>query len=257
MSLPNKCLNCNFETNGNFCSNCGQKTNIHRITFKHFIFHDVLHGLFHFDKGMLFTAKESLIRPGKAAIDYIEGKRIRYYNVFYLILLLIGLNIFLSSYYDNLSEIYNPKINERVSNALGEKIEQFFSDYAKIIIFSFVPLFAINGYVLFRKRKLNLSEHFIIAGITFLGILLVNTFSSIISFLDFTIYFDFLSDIMSLASFIVILSLPIYSYYQTFKGFYNKKYFTIRMLIFSLLLLFELVLIVIFIVGIVSNGKFK
>jgi hypothetical protein len=206
---------------------------------------------------MLFTAKESLIRPGKAAIDYIEGKRIRYYNVFYLILLLIGLNIFLSSYYDNLSEIYNPKINERVSNALGEKIEQFFSDYAKIIIFSFVPLFAINGYVLFRKRKLNLSEHFIIAGITFLGILLVNTFSSIISFLDFTIYFDFLSDIMSFASFIVILSLPIYSYYQTFKGFYNKKYFTIRMLIFSLLLLFELVLIVIFIVGIVSNWKFK
>jgi hypothetical protein len=257
MSLPNKCLNCNFETNSNFCSNCGQKTNIHRITFKHFIFHDVLHGLFHFDKGMLFTAKESLIRPGKAAIDYIEGKRIRYYNVFYLILLLIGLNIFLSSYYDNLSEIYNPKINERVSNALGEKIEQFFSDYAKIIIFSFVPLFAINGYVLFRKRKLNLSEHFIIAGITFLGILLVITFNSIISFLDFTNYLNTISNIVSFVSVLAILFLPINSYYQAFKEYYNKKYFTIRILLFSFLLLFELVLLVILIIGIVSNWKFK
>lgn len=257
MNDLSKCLNCGFETNGNFCSNCGQKTNIHRITFKHFIFHDLIHGLFHFDKGMLFTAKESLIRPGKAAIDYIEGKRIRYYNVFYLILVIIGLNLFLSTSYDHLSEIYTPEISDRVSNDLGEKIEQFFSDYAKVIIFSFVPLFAINGYVLFRKRKLNLSEHFIIAGITFLGILLVNTFSSIISFLDFTIYFGFLSDIVSFTSILAILFIPIYSYYQTFKSFYNKRYFTIRMLIFSLLLLFELVLIAIFIVGIVSNWKFK
>lgn len=257
MNDLSKCLNCGFETNGNFCSNCGQKTNIHRITFKHFIFHDLIHGLFHFDKGMLFTAKESLIRPGKAAIDYIEGKRIRYYNVFYLILVIIGLNLFLSTSYDHLSEIYTPEISDIVSNDLGEKIEQFFSDYAKVIIFSFVPLFAINGYVLFRKRKLNLSEHFIIAGITFLGILLVNTFSSIISFLDFTIYFGFLSDIVSFTSILAILLIPIYSYYQTFKSFYNKRYFTIRMLIFSLLLLFELVLIAIFIIGIVSNWKFK
>jgi hypothetical protein len=256
MSLPNKCLNCNFETNNNFCSNCGQKTNIQRITFKHFIFHDVLHGLFHFDKGMLFTAKESLIRPGKAAIDYIEGKRIRYYNVFYLILLLIGLNIFLSSYYDNLSEIYNPKINERVSNALGEKIEQFFSDYAKIIIFSFVPLFAINGYVLFRKRKLNLSEHFIIAGITFLGILIINTFESIFTFLNFTLHFSFIADFVTFICVLGTLFFPIYSYNLAFEEFYKKKYFLIRMILFSLMLILELAIFIYLITGMLSDWKF-
>lgn len=257
MSHSSKCLNCDFETNGNFCSHCGQKTDIHRITFKHFISHDLIHGLFHIDKGMLFTAKEALTRPGKAALDYIQGKRIRYYNVFYLILLVIGLNLFLSSSYDHLSEIYTPKISESLSNDMGNKIEKFFSDYAKIIIFSFVPLFAINGYFLFRKRKMNLSEHFIIAGITFLGILLVITFNSIISFLDFTNYLNTISNIVSFVSVLAILFLPINSYYQAFKEYYNKKYFTIRILLFSFLLLFELVLLVILIIGIVSNWKFK
>lgn len=257
MNHQSKCLNCNFETNGNFCSHCGQKTNIHRITFKHFIFHDLIHGLFHFDKGMLFTAKEALTRPGKAAIDYIEGKRIRYYNVFYLILLVIGLNLFLSSNYEHLSEIYNPKISAKLSNYMGKKIEHFFTEYAKMIIFSFVPLFAFNGFFLFRKRKLNLSEHFIVAGFTFLGILLLNTFSTIVSFLDFTSYFGFISNIISFISVLAILLLPVINYYQTFKSYYNKKYFTIRMLIFSLLLLVELILFVIITIGFVSNWKFE
>ncbi len=257
MSHQSQCLNCSFETNGNFCHHCGQKTDIHRITFKNFISHDLIHGLFHIDKGILFTAKEALTRPGKAAIDYIEGKRIRYYNVFYLILLIIGLNLFLSSSYEHLSEIYTPKISKSLNNALGEKVEQFLNDYAKIIIFSFVPLFAINGYFLFRKRKLNLSEHFIIAGITFLGILLVNTFNTLVSFLNFTNYFGIVSSLISFLSIIAIIFLPIFSYYQTFKGYYNKRYFSIRMLLFSFLLSFELVIFIFLVIGIFSNWKFK
>lgn len=257
MNHSKKCLNCESEVNGNFCANCGQKTDIHRITFKHFVTHDLIHGLFHIDKGILFTAKEALTRPGKAAIDYIEGKRIRYYNVFYLILLVIGLNLFLSSSYDHLSEIYTPKINKGLNNALGEKIEQFLNDYAKLIIYSFVPLFAINGYFLFRKRKLNLSEHFIIAGITFLGILLVNTCNTIVSFLNFTNYFGIVSSLISFISVIAIIFLPIFSYYQTFKGYYNKRYFSIRMILFSFLLTVEFVIFILLVIGIFSNWKFK
>jgi hypothetical protein len=118
MNHSQKCLNCESVVNGNFCSNCGQKTDIHRINFINFIKHDFLHGLFHVEKGMLFTAKESLIRPGKAAIDYIEGKRIRYYNVFYFILVLIGINLFLGNYYDQLTEIYSSPNTKDVNDAL-------------------------------------------------------------------------------------------------------------------------------------------
>jgi hypothetical protein len=251
-----KCLNCDEETSGNFCSNCGQKTAIHRINFKNFITHDFLHGLFHVEKGMLFTAKESLIRPGKAAIDYIEGKRIRYYNVFYFILLLIGLNIFLSNYYGQLAKIYYGNSAKVVNDALGIKLEHFFTDYAKILIFSFVPLFAINSFILFRKRKLNFSEHIIIGGITFLGILLIYTLDSIITFLDFTVNFEIISDILSLITSILIFILPIFSYYQTFKDYYKKRNFLIRIILFSILMLIELIVFLIIVSGFLSNWKF-
>ncbi|ESU25140.1 hypothetical protein FEDK69T_01070 [Flavobacterium enshiense DK69] len=47
------CLNCDTSLSGKFCSNCGQKTDTHRITFKHFIMHDVLHGVWHFESDIL------------------------------------------------------------------------------------------------------------------------------------------------------------------------------------------------------------
>ena len=79
------CLNCGKRLTDAFCSGCGQKADTHRITFKNFIFHDVLHGTFHLDRGILFTVKQALTRPGQAALDYISGKRKPFYNVFYLI----------------------------------------------------------------------------------------------------------------------------------------------------------------------------
>ena len=82
MSHTTSCLNCNENLIGKFCYNCGQKSDTHRITLKHFIFHDVLHGVWHIEKGIIFTIKESKTRPGKAALDYISGKRMRYHNFF-------------------------------------------------------------------------------------------------------------------------------------------------------------------------------
>jgi len=250
-----KCLNCETPIAGKFCSECGQKADTHRITFKHFIMHDVLHGVWHFEKGMLFTAKEALIRPGKAALDYITGKRIRYYNVFYLILLLIGLNIFINHYYDHFQEVYNG-VNEGVKNDNGRKIAAFMNKYAKIIIFSFVPFFACNGYLVFRRKKLNLSEHFIVAGIIFLGILIIQTIGSLSTFFDFTKHFGILSDIISITAVLIIFLFVLYSYYSAFKENYSKIGFSLRMVLFLLLLFFELIFMLICIVGFATDWKF-
>ena len=61
MSENSNCLNCTAATISKFCSNCGQKTEIHRITLKHFLFHDILHGVWHMEKGIFFTTKEVVI----------------------------------------------------------------------------------------------------------------------------------------------------------------------------------------------------
>jgi hypothetical protein len=170
--------------------------------------------------------------------------------------LLIGLNLFLSNYYDQLVKIYDGNSAKVVNDALGIKFEHFISDYAKILIFSFVPLFAINSFILFRKRKLNFSEHIIIAGNTFLGILLINTLESVISFLDFTIYFGIIADIFSVITGVLIFILPIYSYYQTFKDYYKKLNFSIRIFLFTLFMFIELIIFLLIVLGFLSNWKF-
>lgn len=157
------CLNCSSQVHGKFCANCGQKTNTHRITMVHFIAHDLLHGTFHFDRGILFTLKEALVRPGRAALDYIGGKRIRYYNVFYLSLILIGVVLILS-------HSGNENAVEGADESSREAID-FFTKNIKLIVLGFVPLLAINSKILFWKLKLNLAEHFIVGGFTFVGVL--------------------------------------------------------------------------------------
>src|SRR5690606_27644653 len=98
--IDNNCLNCEKELTDKFCSGCGQKAATHRISFKNFIFHDLLHGTFHIEKGMLFTAKQTLICPGEVAHDYISGKRKRYYNVLLLILITIAFPLFIRHFYE-------------------------------------------------------------------------------------------------------------------------------------------------------------
>lgn len=255
MNHSSNCLNCNENLNGKFCSNCGQKADTHRITLKHFLFHDILHGVWHFEKGILFTIKEALTRPGQAALDYIAGKRIKYYNVFYLILILIGLNIFLSNQYDQMAHTYFGTISEPLTNDKGKAINDFLHNNSKLIIFSFVPLFAINSFILFRRKKLNISEHFIIAGMVYLGVILFATTLEIFAFLEFVKYINVITDYINLILVSAMAIYVIYSYYSAFKNQYSKISFSLRMLSFLLFLSIEIVLLAILILGFATKWK--
>lgn len=248
------CLNCDTQLSGKFCSNCGQKADTHRITFKHFIMHDVLHGVWHFEKGMLFTAKQALLRPGKAALDYIAGKRIRYYNVFYFILLLIGLNIFINHYFEQILESYNTHTTE--NKGIAKSLEIFMENYKKVVTFAMVPLFAFNSWLLFRRKKLNFSEHTIVAGIIFLGILLINTFSSIINFSTFSDSLQTVSSINSFIAPLLLITYMIFGYYTTFISVYSKFGFSLRIFLFMILFFIELFTAIVLLIGFLSNWDF-
>lgn len=154
----NNCLNCGKKLTDKFCSGCGQKADTHRISFKNFIFHDVLHGTFHIEKGMLFTAKQALLRPGKAALDYIIGKRISYYNIFYLILITAGLMLFVRHFYSQLEASHENIVEaKQFINEASKKFDALISQKSKFIIFLFIPFGALNSFILFRKKK-NKSE---------------------------------------------------------------------------------------------------
>lgn len=241
------CLNCDSLIDSNFCSNCGQKTDTHPITFKHFIFHDLLHGVWHLEKGILFTIKETFKRPGQAALDYIKGKRIRYYNVFYLALLIIALNVVLLHYKQALNAPFLDPHRE-------EDIGDFIAKFSKIALFSIVPLLSINALLIFRRLKLNFAQHLIIGGVTLLGILLISVFYflfDLLNQLDLVISFGYLE----ILSFCCMPFFPIWSYYNATKELYTTWGFIWRIILFYTLLLIEFALIFTFIVLVFLDGK--
>ena len=249
------CLNCESPVSKNFCSNCGQKTDIHRITFKHFITHDIIHGVWHFEKGIIFTIKQALLRPGISALEYISGKRIRYYNVFYIILLLIGFNIFLNHYHTELTNLYFKNLNNDRNNVY-KPIDDFLANYSKLVIFSFVPLLAINSWIIFRRKKLNFSEHFIIAGMIFIGVMMITTIGSLVSFGDFFNYVDVFSYYFDKCIPIFIVIYISNSYYNCFKENYSKWGIFFRTLLKLIFFFIEIIIFTLLIIGIFTNWKF-
>ena len=249
------CLNCGKELTDKFCSGCGQKADTHRITFRHFIAHDVLHGTFHLEKGILFTAKQALIRPGQAALDYISGKRKRYYNVFYLILLTIGVMLFTRNiedyFYGSGGEVVPDKV---YLNEASKKMDQLFSQKSKIILLLFVPLSAFNGFVLFRRRKLNLSEHFILSGMILLGLLLLTTFANI--YFIFNNLFDLSGTIASWVVTAVLMAYVAFAYVNAFSGDYTKLGIAYRVLLYVTFVFLEVIILFFIAFGFVSNWKF-
>lgn len=253
--IPTNCLNCGKELTGKYCAGCGQKSDTHRISFKNFIFHDVLHGTFHIEKGMLFTAKEALIRPGKAALDYIAGKRIRYYNVFYFILLAIGLMLFVRHLHGMILDHAGEIIKEKVYiNEASKKLDELFAQKSKIILLLFVPFAAINSIILFKRKKLNLSEHAIIAGMIFLGLLLLAICSNLIFIVNIVTNLD--NTILSL---IVTALMNIYvgfGYYNAFADNYTKLGIAYRIFLFFVMISIEILVLILILIGIASNWKF-
>ncbi|MBL0013131.1 MAG: DUF3667 domain-containing protein [Flavobacterium sp.] len=219
------CLNCKAEIDKNYCSTCGQKTGIHRITIKHFLFHDLLHGVWHIDKGILFTLKETIIRPGQAALDYVKGKRIRYYNVFYLCLLVIGLNILLSHFYDS---ILHTKVDPKNDTI---QVTNFFKEHLKTILLSIVPILGLNSYWIFRRLKLNIAEQFILSGFCLLGILVTSILYPFFNFINEYYSPYFVTNLEVISTFLIPL-FPIWVYFNATKGLYTFWGFLWRIILF-------------------------
>jgi hypothetical protein len=70
------CLNCGTPLIGSHCHSCGQAAHVHRTLGA--FFHDLLHGVFHFEGKVWRTLPMLAFRPGKLTREYIDGRRASY-----------------------------------------------------------------------------------------------------------------------------------------------------------------------------------
>ncbi len=70
------CLNCGTALIGSHCHQCGQAARVHRTIAA--FFHDLLHGVFHFEGKIWRTLPMLAWKPGQLTREYIEGRRASY-----------------------------------------------------------------------------------------------------------------------------------------------------------------------------------
>lgn len=172
--MSDTCKNCGQDTNGKFCSDCGQTTHIHRVNLHHLI-HEFLHGVLHVDKGLFFTIKELTVRPGQTIRNYLGGKRVNYFKPFSYLFMIATVYTLIMHFMD--IPIINSESVLEVARATQEiehdeiMVEindnlQFFYSWIneRYAIFSLLllPLSAFISFLVFYRTKYNYGEHLVI-----------------------------------------------------------------------------------------------
>lgn len=83
------CLNCGTALIGPHCHSCGQVAHVHRTLGA--FFHDLLHGVFHFEGRVWRTLPALVLHPGRLTRDYVDGHRVRYVSPIALFLFTVFL----------------------------------------------------------------------------------------------------------------------------------------------------------------------
>ncbi|HEY6814189.1 MAG TPA: DUF3667 domain-containing protein [Croceibacterium sp.] len=83
------CLNCGTALIGSHCHACGQRGHVHRTLGA--FFHDLVHGVFHFEGKIWHTLPMLAWRPGELTRRYIAGERARFVSPMALFLFAVFL----------------------------------------------------------------------------------------------------------------------------------------------------------------------
>nr|WP_294849615.1 DUF3667 domain-containing protein [uncultured Sphingomonas sp.] len=95
-TAESNCLNCGTALRGNFCVQCGQHAHVHRTLGA--FFHDLLHGVLHFEGKTWRTLPMLAWRPGELTRRYIDGERAKFVSPMALFLFTIFIMFAVASF---------------------------------------------------------------------------------------------------------------------------------------------------------------
>jgi hypothetical protein len=229
--LSNLCKNCGHGTQGDYCSACGQRTSINKVTFKE-TFQDLIDAIFSVNAPLFITFKMLLVNPGRIFTEYLNGKRKKYYRpvTFFILMTVIYLVIRELINYDpfgstllKVEDPYDSQILTKTRNFMLLNIDKF--------LFAFVFSLGLMMKLFFYKKH-SLAE-FLSISFYLIGIYTILTTLNMfyIQYLDKTfqgihIVVMFLYFIYAMASFfkknrwwVIVKSIFIYALGFYFYGF--------------------------------------
>ncbi|MTI29753.1 DUF3667 domain-containing protein [Xanthovirga aplysinae] len=171
-----ECYNCNYPKSGKYCSNCGRAIQLRRIDGKYII--QEIGSVLSFKKGILFTIKELLIRPGQNIKAFILEDRHRLVKPVIFVVFCSFIYTFLHQLLDFEDGYSNQISGSKTSTAIAI-IEGLFRNYgyANILMAIFVVPWV---KILFRKHNYNFFEILILIWFVFGMVMIISSFFGLI-----------------------------------------------------------------------------
>lgn len=155
------CLNCAAVLHDQFCARCGQPASTHRFTVGHLL-HEVPHSIWHVDKGILFTLREMLLRPGPALRAYLSGQRRPYFAPLSYLLLTAGISTFLLSVLHIMPfNLHDPNLTPQMQQVMMGVMAPILKYMAWLQVLA-LPLTGLLTWLALRRAGINYAESVII-----------------------------------------------------------------------------------------------
>jgi hypothetical protein len=198
------CKKCDNEFEGNYCPNCGHPQKLERINGRYII--SEIASVLHFHKGILYTIKELLIRPGQNIRSFIFEDRNRLVKpIMFILITSLIYTLFVEIFHFSDGYI-NYNFNDLPKTSLSV-IFQWIAEhygYSNIIMAVFIAIWI---KVLFRKYNYNFYEILILlCFIMGIGMLMFALFGAVehitkIHFLQYGGYIFFIYALWAIGQF--------------------------------------------------------
>ncbi|WP_426492601.1 DUF3667 domain-containing protein [Hymenobacter sp. 102] len=158
-----ECLNCGHPVPDRFCGRCGQDAHhTHRLNMAHML-HDIPHSVWHVDKGILYSLRTIITRPGTTIRAYLAGQRVDHFRPLSLLLVVTGTFAFISSLlHIEMFPPRDPSVDEAVYQS-QKAIAEFMAKYMSWVYVALVPVIAGFARLFLRRGGYNYAECLVIA----------------------------------------------------------------------------------------------
>jgi hypothetical protein len=155
--LSSHCQNCNATVTSRqaYCSACGQKRIFERLTLRE-IAHELIHAILHVDRSAISLVRMLLVRPGTVALDYVQGRRKRYFGPFGFLFIVVAVA----------AAAFAVTGFRVVPTKDANGVADFLQNHINLVMFAEVPLLAGFSRLFYRRADFNFAEHLVLAAYT-------------------------------------------------------------------------------------------
>ncbi|MBX0288910.1 DUF3667 domain-containing protein [Hymenobacter sp. HSC-4F20] len=157
---PAACLNCGTLVADRFCGHCGQDAHhTHRLTLRFLLLHDLPHSIWHIDKGIGYTFRQMITRPGATLHAYMAGRRAQHFRpISYLLLICAVCMLLLSAVGMNPMSASQQADMPQLVQLTMERYLQLYTKYPTLIYIVLLPGNALLATWLLRPARFNFAE---------------------------------------------------------------------------------------------------